>query len=74
VNPPDRICYPRPRPAIGIRVLTVPAVPHNAVHDCLSRLPIRQSLDRVGGLLLWLPLPLEGQPSPPQTDPQQPAR
>jgi hypothetical protein len=45
----------RPRPAIGLRVLAVPSVPANAVHDCLSRLPARQGLGRVGGLLLWLP-------------------
>ena len=45
----------RPRPAIGLRVLAVPPVPVTAVHDCLSRLPALQNLDRVGGLLLWLP-------------------
>lgn len=45
----------RPRPAIGLRVLPVPPVPANAVQDCLSRLPVRQVVDRVGGLLLWLP-------------------
>jgi hypothetical protein len=45
----------RPRPAIGIRVLAIPPVPATAVHECLSRLPARQVVDRVGGLMLWLP-------------------
>lgn len=30
-------------------------MPVNAVHDCLSRLPARQVVERVGGLMLWLP-------------------
>jgi hypothetical protein len=45
----------RPHPSIGLRVLAVPPVPANAVHDCLSRLPARQIIDLVGGLMLWLP-------------------
>ncbi len=55
MTPPDRVRDPRPRPAIGLRVLAVPPVPATAVRDCLSRLPARQVLNRVGGLLLWLP-------------------
>jgi hypothetical protein len=46
---------PRPRPAIGLRVLPVPPVPATGVRDCLSRLAVRQHLDQVGGQLLWLP-------------------
>jgi hypothetical protein len=45
----------RLRPAIGLRVLAVPPVPANGVRDCLSRLPVRQVVDRVGGLTMWLP-------------------
>jgi hypothetical protein len=45
----------QPRPSIGLRVLAVPPVPANGVRDCLSRLPVRQHFDRVGGRLLWLP-------------------
>jgi hypothetical protein len=54
-EPATRVPDRRPRPAIGLRVLAVPPVPATAVRDCLSRLPARQHLDRVGGLLLWLP-------------------
>jgi hypothetical protein len=55
VTPPDHLRDRRPRPAIGLRQLAVPPVPANAVQDCLSRLPARQVVDRVGGLTLWLP-------------------
>ena len=55
MTPPDRLRDPRPRPAIGIRMLHIPPVPADAVHDCLSRLPARQVVDRVGGMMLWLP-------------------
>jgi hypothetical protein len=54
-EPANRIPDQRRRPAIGLRVLAVPQVPANAVQDCLLRLPVRQVVDRVGGLLLWLP-------------------
>ena len=55
MTPPDQVHHRRPRPAIGLRVLAVPPVPATAVRDCLTRLPTRQVVDRVGGLLLWLP-------------------
>ena len=45
----------RPRPSIGLRVLAVPPIPATAVRDCLTRLPARQVVDRIGGLTLWLP-------------------